>query len=131
MQSSPIVDTEAPPAALAAVSAVADSVPSGSGLSFGLLSGQDVLTVASMQAKLDAQLRGLGAGFLPECIARGYVEAGLLVAKRVQRPERVVRLSYAWHAAPGQPQGRALQWWLQRLDSATTRAALLEQFRGV
>ena len=111
--------------------AVADSVPSGSGLSFGLLSGQDVLTVASMQAKLDAQLRGLGAGFLPECIARGYVEAGLLVAKRVQRPERVVRLSYAWHAAPGQPQGRALQWWLQRLDSATTRAALLEQFRGV
>ena len=111
--------------------AVADSVPSGSGLSFGLLGGQDVLTVASMQAKLDAQLRGLGTGFLPECIARGYVEAGLLVAKRVQRPERVVRLSYAWRAVAGQTQGRSLQWWLQRLESATTRAALLEQFRGV
>ena len=31
-------------------------------LSYGLLGGQDVFTVATMQDKLDAQLRGLGSG---------------------------------------------------------------------
>ncbi|MEY4755293.1 MAG: hypothetical protein RJA34_191, partial [Pseudomonadota bacterium] len=46
--------------------AVADSIQRGNGLSFGLLGGQDVFTVASMQAKLGAQVRGLGVGFLPE-----------------------------------------------------------------
>ncbi|MEQ1660946.1 MAG: LysR family transcriptional regulator, partial [Hylemonella sp.] len=40
--------------------AVADSAQRGSGLTIGLLAGQDVFTVASMPAKLDAQLRGLG-----------------------------------------------------------------------
>ena len=38
--------------------AVADSVQRGQGQTFGLLSGQDVFTVPTMQAKLDAQLRG-------------------------------------------------------------------------
>lgn len=111
--------------------AVADSVPRGLGLTHGLLGGQDVFTVASMQAKLDAQLRGLGSGFLPECLARGYIDAGLLVARKVARPERVVRVSYAWRAGAGAALGRALQWWLQRLESPTTRGALLEQHRGV
>jgi molybdate transport repressor ModE-like protein len=111
--------------------AVADSSSRGLGLTVGLLAGQDVLTVGSMQAKLDAQLRGLGVGFLPECNARPYIEAGRLVVKQTERPQRVVRTSYVWRgpAAPGQPptqgSGRALQWWLQQLDNATTRAALL------
>jgi DNA-binding transcriptional LysR family regulator len=62
--------------------AVADTVQRGTGMTFGLLSGQDVFTVATMQAKLDAQLRGLGAGFLPEGIARAYIESGRLVVKK-------------------------------------------------
>jgi len=45
--------------------AVADSVPRGEGVTIGLLGGQDVLTVPDMPSKLEAQLRGLGGGFLP------------------------------------------------------------------
>jgi DNA-binding transcriptional LysR family regulator len=36
----------------------------------GLATGQDTLTVPSMQAKLDAQIAGLGVGFLPETPSR-------------------------------------------------------------
>lgn len=111
--------------------AVADSVQRGNGLTFGLLGGQDVFTVANMQAKLDAQLRGLGGGFLPACMIRSYVETGRLVVKKTERPQRVVRISYAWRGATARGQGRALQWWLKQLESPTTRAALLEQHRGV
>lgn len=105
--------------------AVADTVQRGEGLTFGLLAGQDVLTVPSMRAKLDAQLRGLGAGFVPEPMARPYLETGRLVAKRTQRGDRMVRFSCAWRAGDG----RALQWWLQQLESPATRRALIEQHR--
>ena len=105
--------------------AVADSVPVGGGITVGLLAGQDVLTVSTMDAKLDAQLQGLGGGFLPEPLARPYIESGRLVVRAVQRPSREVSLSYAWRSGRGVAAGRALQWWLQRLDQPATRAALL------
>ena len=110
--------------------AVADSVQRGRGLSFGLLSGQDVFTVGSMQAKLDAQLRGLGGGNLPRCMADPYIEAGHLVVKKTERSQRQVSIHYAWRGGKSSTHGRALQWWLQQLESQTTRAALLEQHRG-
>ncbi|MDZ4074734.1 MAG: LysR substrate-binding domain-containing protein [Hylemonella sp.] len=105
--------------------AVADSAQRGSGLTIGLLAGQDVFTVATMQAKLDAQLRGLGGGFVPESMARPHIEAGHLVVKKTERPPRVIRVSYAWRGGTEQQQGRALQWWLQQLESPATRRALL------
>jgi DNA-binding transcriptional LysR family regulator len=107
--------------------AVADSIQRGAGLTFGLLGGQDVFTVPTMDAKLDAQLRGLGAGFLPESMARPYIETGRLVQKKVMRAERVVRVAYAWRSGNTAMQGRALQWWLAQLESPATRAALLHQ----
>lgn len=111
--------------------AVADTVQRGSSMTLGLLIGQDVFTVATMQAKLDVQLRGLAVGFLPEPIARAYIKAGRLVVKRVERPERLVQPAYAWRATPKTDPGRALQWWLTQLESPTTRAALLSNHRGV
>jgi molybdate transport repressor ModE-like protein len=105
--------------------AVADSVQRGAPVTFGLLPGQDVLTVATMRAKLDAQLRGLGGGFVPEPMARPYVETGTLVVKEVQRNARLVRLSYAWRAS--EMPGRGLQWWLSQLESPATRRALLQR----
>ncbi len=110
--------------------AVADSVQRGSAITLGLLAGQDVLTVPSMQAKLDAQLRGLGAGFLPEPLARPYVKAGRLVVMRVQRPARVTRVNYAWRDAGGLGPGRALSWWLAQLESPATRKSLLQRRAG-
>lgn len=105
------------------VVAVADSVQRGSGVTIGLLGGQDVFTVPGMLAKLDAQMRGLGVGFLPEYLARPYIEAGRLVEKKVSQKPRVVRVSYAWRATDG----KALQWWLRQLESPKTRSALLER----
>lgn len=105
--------------------AVADSHPNVVGISIGLQAGQEVLTVADLSTKLDAQLRGLGAGFLPICLAQPYIDTGRLVAKAVERAEQKLLTSYAWRkSAPG-GQGRALQWWLERLQVPVTRSALL------
>jgi DNA-binding transcriptional LysR family regulator len=106
--------------------AVADSTRSGRGMSLGLLIGQRVLTVSDMQAKLEAQLRGLGCGFVPQCLAQPYIEAGHLVPKRTERATRQSKVSYAWRVgARKAPVGTALAWWLQQLNSPVTRNALL------
>ncbi|MBX3656179.1 MAG: LysR family transcriptional regulator [Ramlibacter sp.] len=110
--------------------AAADSVQRGHGITLGLLGGQDVLTVSTMPAKLDAQLRGLGCGFLPEPMARPYVETGRLVVRQVQRATRLVRVGYAWRGGESARHGRALAWWLQQLESPATRTALLERHQG-
>jgi DNA-binding transcriptional LysR family regulator len=110
--------------------AVADSAQRLSPLTVNLQPGQDVLTVSSMQAKLEALLIGLGVGFLPEVLVREHVAAGRLVVKQVARQRRSANLAYGWRSAAAPqphkpPQGLALQWWLQQLESPTTRSALL------
>jgi DNA-binding transcriptional LysR family regulator len=107
--------------------AVADSVQRGAAVTLGLLAGQDVLTVPTMRAKFDAQLRGLGAGFVPQAMAQPYLESGRLVVKQTRRSARVARISAAWRTSTAP--GRALQWWLAQLQSPTTRQALLERHR--
>ena len=111
--------------------AVADTISRGRGVTIGLLGGQDVFTVATMQDKLDAHLRGLGCGSVPECMAGPFIDAGRLVVKTTQRPPRSVRVNYAWRTGNSTAQGKALQWWLTQLKSPTTRTALLERHRGV
>lgn len=110
--------------------AAADSSQHGTGVSIGLLAGQDVFTVTGMPAKVDAQIRGLGAGFLPTCLAQPYIDTGRLVVKRVERPEQQIHVSYAWRRSARSGLGRALQWWLTRMQSPVTRAALLGEHRA-
>lgn len=93
--------------------------------SIGLLHGQDTLTVDSLTAKIEAQIRGLGCGFLPDSLLAPHVAAGLLCIKEVTRPTRQMRLRYAWAPSAHTQPGRALQWWLEQLESPTTRQALL------
>jgi molybdate transport repressor ModE-like protein len=108
--------------------AVADSTQRGRGVSHNLLPGQDVLTVPSMHHKLEAQLRGLGAGFLPLTLAQPYIAAGRLVVKPVQQTERQIRVVYGWRAIRvGGDSGRALRWWLEQLKHTNTREALLNR----
>ena len=111
------------------VVAVADTVQRGRGITVGLLGGQDVFTVASMGAKLDAQMRGLGCGSVPECMARPYVETGRLVVKTIRHPRVGQRVAYAWRAERTDRGGvgKALAWWLKALESPVTRVALLER----
>ena len=111
--------------------AVADTAQRMAPLTVNLLPGQDVLTVPSMRSKLEALLRGLGCGFVPEPLARVHLEAGHLVRKETARGARVGQLHYAWRAERGPlGVGRALQWWLAQLESPTTRRALLERHAG-
>ncbi len=55
--------------------AVSDSTRRGRGVSHNLSPGQDLLTVPTMHHKLEALLRGLGAGFLPLPVAQPYIQA--------------------------------------------------------
>jgi molybdate transport repressor ModE-like protein len=107
------------------VVAVADSTLRPQTVSVGILSGQDVLTVGSMPAKLDAQLRGLGCGNLPECVARPYIQTGRLIVKTTERSPRTSHVTYGWHATDKNKPGLALQWWLAQLEQPKTREALL------
>lgn len=106
------------------VVAVADSVQRGSGLTVGLQGGQDVFTVPDMASKLQAQLRGLGAGFLPLSLAQPFVDSGQLVIKTTEQ-FRLNSVHAAWRDSRTSPAGRALLWWTAQLNQATTRQALL------
>jgi DNA-binding transcriptional LysR family regulator len=111
--------------------AVADTAQRLASLSVNLLPGQDVLTVPSMRTKLEALLRGLGCGFIPEPLARPQLESGRLLRKETVRAPFAADLHYAWRAEKGSAvRGRALQWWLAQLDSPVTRRALLERHAG-
>lgn len=112
------------------VIAVADSARDGKGLSVGLLDGQDAFTVTTMQAKLEAHLRGLGCGFLPSGLAEPYLRNGRLVTKQVERPEHQARTSYAWRKSSRGMAGNALEWWLKQLSQARTREALMCMLLG-
>jgi DNA-binding transcriptional LysR family regulator len=111
--------------------AVADSAQRLAPVTVNLMAGQDVFTVPTMAAKVEALLRGLGCGFLPEPQVRDHLRAGRLVQRAVQRARAPALFGYAWRRGrtpqPRRaPQGLALQWWLSQLDSPTTRRALLE-----
>ncbi len=105
--------------------AVADSVSRGGGLTIGLLAGQDVFTVPDMASKLEAQLRGLGGGFLPRSLAQPCIDAGTLVPKQVVR-SRTNTTHCAWRESRQSPVGQALRWWLEQLAQDVTRHALLQ-----
>lgn len=111
--------------------AVADTAQHMSPLTLNLLPGQDVLTVSSMAAKIDALLRGLGCGYIPEPMVREQLQSGQLVARRTLRPSPAVRLGYAWRCGIGRREraslGLGLQWWLKQLATPTTRQALLQR----
>jgi DNA-binding transcriptional LysR family regulator len=116
--------------------AVADSTPrTGTDVTIGLLKGQEVLTVPTLALKVQAQVRGLGCGFLPEPMVLAELAAGRLATKRVQRPVRRTTVCAAWRAAgsltgagTGQGAGRALSWWLAQFESPATRRALLSRY---
>jgi DNA-binding transcriptional LysR family regulator len=95
--------------------------------SVGLLSGQDVLTVPSMEAKIAAQVAGLGCGYLPRFATMVEAGARRLVIKQVEEHNPEERVNYAWRAGE---KGRALRWFVKRLEDPQVRAALLGPHQG-
>ncbi|MGI4777549.1 MAG: LysR family transcriptional regulator [Janthinobacterium lividum] len=110
--------------------AAADSSRAGPTMNVNMIGGQDVLTVPTMHSKLAAQLHGLGGGYLPEPMARPYIEAGQLVELATERLQPVGQMHAAWRVRAAGHAGRALSWWLAQLDREGTRRALLERHRG-
>lgn len=87
-----------------------------------LLSGQDVLTVSSMNQKAAAHVAGLGVGFLPRPVAEREAQAGRLVILPVAAGNRGGDVVVAWN--PGN-EGKALKWFVKRLEDPLVAAELL------
>lgn len=87
----------------------------------GVLPGQTTLTVPTMREKLEAQLRGLGCGWLPEPLARQAIEQGRLIPRRVAGSRPITTLHAGWRSPI---RGKALQWWVEQLDTPRLREAL-------
>ena len=88
----------------------------------GLISGQDVLSVPTLRAKVDAQVAGLGVGSLPSWIAQREADAGRLAILETAAPRPSADALVAWHPAQ---QGNALKWFVQRLADPLVAAELL------
>jgi DNA-binding transcriptional LysR family regulator len=102
--------------------AIGDSSRSLAPRSVGLLTGQDVLTLPDLQSKVAAQVAGLGCGYLPAHAAAPLIKAKRLVAKEVEEIKPAGNLYYAWRA---REKGKALRWFLKRLEDQDVRASLL------
>jgi DNA-binding transcriptional LysR family regulator len=78
-----------------------------------LVANQEVLTVPTLDAKLAAQLKGLAAGTIPECLALTHLSRGTLVKKEVRGMRDVTQFYLAWREDQA---GKALCWWVDQLD---------------
>jgi DNA-binding transcriptional LysR family regulator len=87
----------------------------------GILSGQDVLTVPDMFEKLQAQIAGLGVGYLPRKLAEHYVAEGKLVIKAVAEPKPEVTSFLAWRSNGG----KAQQWLIKELQQLNLEDLIL------
>lgn len=102
--------------------AVADSSRQLAPRTSGLLSGQDVLTVPDMESKIDAQIRGLGIGYVPTHLIESEITNGRLVIKKVESESLGREALIAWRS---DHQGKALKWFIQKLEDPQLKQALL------
>jgi DNA-binding transcriptional LysR family regulator len=68
--------------------------------------------VPSMRAKIDAQVAGLGGGYLATWFAKPEIKANHLIEKSVDQAKPEASLVLAWRA---NARGRALAWWRERM----------------
>lgn len=91
----------------------------------GILSGQDTLTVHDMRAKLQAQVMGLGVGFLPIKMAQRHAELGQLVIKEVVEARAAAPAYIAWRQTRTADMGKAQQWLLKQLTQLSLDELLM------
>ncbi len=102
---------------------VADSSRNLAPRTVGLISGQDVLTVPSMRAKIAAQVAGLGVGYLPPHLVASEIAAKKLKVLPVVSSARYDGgLFAAWR--PNRT-GKALRWFAKALEDKKTVASFL------
>lgn len=87
----------------------------------GILSGQDVLTVPDMHAKIIAQIAGLGVGFIPKQLALQYPDQ--LIIKEVAEAKPVGPIFLAWRNDT--EIGKAQQWLIKQLAQLSLEELLM------
>lgn len=90
--------------------------------SLGVQPNQDCVIVPTLSAKLEAQVRGLGVGFLPEALARPEIDAGRLVVKTLETSREDLTTRIAWRS---NEIGRAGEWFRDRLAERAQAGELL------
>ena len=78
----------------------------------GVLPGQALLVVPSMQAKIEAQAAGLGCGLVPVHLAAHWLDDGRLVQKKIDVVREAGGSRLAWRTGE---EGRALVWFRDRV----------------
>jgi DNA-binding transcriptional LysR family regulator len=81
----------------------------------GILKGQDVLTMPNMQSKLEAQIKGIGVGYLPKFLAEKHIASGELIIKQVTESKHEVPMHLAWRNSD-RAMGKAQQWLLKQIE---------------
>ncbi len=84
----------------------------------GLFSSKQTIRVNSMKAKLQAQLAGVGVGFLPVHFAKPYLDSGALVEKKCSIPRSGQDIFLAWRK---DQKGKALQWFVDLIKQQDWR----------
>ncbi|MCP2936354.1 hypothetical protein NK983_27070, partial [Salmonella enterica subsp. enterica serovar Typhimurium] len=89
--------------------------------------GKDMLVDPTMSDKLDAQIRGLGCGWLPAPMAQPHIESGVLQVPETVEVRAPGSFTLAWRTSN---RGKALQWWTDKLQNPRLAQALLSQQPG-
>ncbi len=89
---------------------VADSSLSAPARSSGLSESRQIIRVAHADAKIQAQMMGVGVGFLPKHLIRQEIQRGDLIVLDCTVPRPNIPLYIAWRKGNS---GKALQWFVE------------------
>lgn len=90
--------------------------------SSGVISGEESLIVSSMQAKIAAQVSGLGIGYLPLHLITEEIRNKQLIIKKVEKEKPATHLSLAWRIHEA---GKAVEWFVEKFNNPKIVRALL------
>ncbi|KXI27120.1 LysR family transcriptional regulator [Paraglaciecola hydrolytica] len=91
---------------------VADSSRTLPGRSSGLFDSKQVIRVSNMPSKIQAQIQGIGVGFLPLHLIKKELETGELIIKGCAIPRPPIPVYFAVEKGRA---GKALEWFSQEL----------------
>jgi DNA-binding transcriptional LysR family regulator len=78
----------------------------------GIFKSKQMIRLNTMEAKIAAQVQGLGIGFLPRHMVQSYLDSGQLIEKPCSIPRPNQSVYIAWHK---DHQGRAFDWFVEQL----------------
>jgi len=93
---------------------VHDSSRHAEGTDLRVLDEQPILSMHSFSDKLQAQVDGLGCGYLPRYLAAPHLASGALVERQLDSETRRDQVFLAWSDSAT---GNVAMWWRERLQN--------------